>query len=92
MVTDFNIIKMCMHINKFWQGLQIYYLQKEFIKEETLMNYLTSNVNGSFDIEARKQRMLMPPDGILRAYEAYIKYKLTNWQEYKPNGIAHILF
>ena len=42
------------------------------------MNNLASNVNGSFDIEARRQRMLMPSDGILRAYEANIKYILTD--------------
>ena len=78
MVTDFNIINMWMHINKFWQRLQIYHLQKEFIKEEALMNNLASNVNGSFDIEARRQRMLMPPDGSLGAYEANIKYILTD--------------
>ena len=34
------------------------------------MNNLASIVNGSLEIEARRQRMIMPPDEILGAYEA----------------------
>ena len=50
--------------------MRIYRLHKEFTKEETFMNNLASIVNGSLEIEARRQRMIMPPDEILGAYEA----------------------
>ena len=50
--------------------MRIYRLHKEFTKEETFMNNLASIVNGSLEIEARRQRMIMSPDEILAAYEA----------------------